>query len=298
MSVPEGKETAEVTRYRVSGMDCASCAAKIESAAKRVPGVREVKVSIASGVMTLRTEAASDPRPAVERKVTDLGYRLAREGGAKAEVANDDDDDDRVPDLSQATSAYRRTLWIVVLLNLGYGAVEIFAGFFADSQALKADALDFVGDGAISLLGLLAIGWGLAARAKAALLQGVFLALLGIGVLGATLYRFIVLGEPAAEMMGVFGAIALVVNVLAAVLLLPHRAGDANVRAVWLFSRNDAIGNFAVVVAAGLVAWTGTPWPDLVVAVVIAGLFLHAAWTIIRHARSDLREAAEAREET
>ena len=82
-------------------------------------------------------------------------------------------------------------------------------------------------------------------------------------------------------------------NVAAAAVLIPHRTGDANVRAGWLFSRNDAVGNLAVVVAAGLVAWTGTPWPDLVVAVVIAGLFLHSAWAIIRDARRDLREATE-----
>jgi Co/Zn/Cd efflux system component len=96
---------------------------------------------------------------------------------------------------------------------------------------------------------------------------------------------------PEAELMGLFGIVALVVNVLAAAVLIPHRTGDANVRAVWLFSRNDAIGNAAVVVAAGLVTWTGTVWPDLVVALVIAGLFLHSSWSIIRDARADLREA-------
>jgi Co/Zn/Cd efflux system component len=87
--------------------------------------------------------------------------------------------------------------------------------------------------------------------------------------------------------------IALAVNVAAAVVLIPHRAGDANVRAIWLFSRNDAIGNVAVVIAAGVVAWTNTPWPDLVVAVVIAGLFLQSSWSIVRDALSDLRSAAK-----
>lgn len=91
--------------------------------------------------------------------------------------------------------------------------------------------------------------------------------------------------------MGIFGFIALGVNFASAALLLPHRAGDANVRAVWLFSRNDAIGNAAVVIAAGLVWWTETPWPDLVVAVVIAGLFLHSAWAIVRDASRDLKTA-------
>ena len=98
--------------------------------------------------------------------------------------------------------------------------------------------------------------------------------------------------QPEAGLMGLFAVIALVVNVVAVLPLLPHRTGDANVRAVWLFSRNDAIGNAAVVVAAGLVAWTGTAWPDLVVAAIIAGLFLHSSSSIIRDARADLREVA------
>lgn len=197
-------------------------------------------------------------------------------------------------DLSHITPAYRRALWIVVLLNVGYGLVEIVAGFIANSQALKADALDFLGDGLITWLGLLAISWSVGWRAKSALIQGIFLGALGLGVLGTTIYRVFVANEPEAGMMGVVGAIALVVNVAAAVVLIPHRAGDANVRAVWLFSRNDAIGNVAVVIAAGLVAWTGTPWPDLVVAVIIASLFLHSSWSIIRDALGDLRKKQSA----
>ena len=93
--------------------------------------------------------------------------------------------------------------------------------------------------------------------------------------------------------MGFYGALALVVNVVAAIVLIPHRTGDANVRAVWMFSRNDAIGNAAVVLAAGLVAWTRSPWPDLVVAAIIAVLFLHSSWAIVRDAREDLSTAAD-----
>lgn len=201
-------------------------------------------------------------------------------------------DDDLPKDLAHITPAYRRALWVVVGLNVGYGLVEMFGGFVSGSQALKADALDFLGDGLISFLGLLATGWSLAWRARSALVQGLFLAVLGVGVLAATAYRVLVLNQPEAELMGLFGAVALAVNVAAAAVLLPHRTGDANVRAVWLFSRNDAIGNLAVVVAAGLVWWTGTPWPDLAVAVVIAGLFLQSAWSIVRDALGDLRGAA------
>ncbi len=201
-------------------------------------------------------------------------------------------DDDLPKDLAHITPAYRRALWIVVGLNVGYGLVEMIGGFVSGSQALKADALDFLGDGLISILGLLAIGWSLGWRARSALIQGLFLAVLGAGVLATTAYRVLVLNRPEAELMGLFGAVALVVNVAAAAVLIPHRTGDANVRAVWLFSRNDAIGNLAVVAAAGLVWWTGTPWPDLAVAVVIAGLFLQSAWSIIRDALGDLRGAA------
>ena len=110
-----------------------------------------------------------------------------------------------------------------------------------------------IGGGLISFLGLLASGWSLAWRARSALVQGLFLAVLGVGVLAATAYRVLVLNQPEAELMGLFGAVALAVNMAAAAVLLPHRTGDANVRAVWLFSRNDAVGNLAVVVAAGLV---------------------------------------------
>ncbi len=269
-------------RYRVTGMDCSSCATKIEGAARKVPGVDDVRVSIASQEMTLRLDDKAEPLPEIERAITGLGYQLTRlrEG-----------DDDKIPDFSHVTPSYKRALWIVILLNVGYGAIEIVGGFLAGSQSLKADALDFLGDGLISFLGLIAIRWGLQARAKAALLQGLFLGGLGVSVLAYTAYRVFVLNQPEPELMGIFGAVALAVNIAAALVLIPHRKGDANVRAVWLFSRNDAIGNAAVVVAAGLVWWTGTPWPDLIVAGIIASLFLQSAWSIIVDARADLKQA-------
>ena len=277
-------DTAEAVRYRVTGMDCSACAAKIESAARSIAGVLDAKVSIASQEMTLRMEDGAAPLPEVERSITGLGYRIARIDAGE--------DDDRIPDLSHVTPAYTRALWIVVLLNAGYGIIEIVGGFLAGSQSVKADALDFIGDGVISFLGLIAVGWGLAARAKAALAQAIFLGALGAGVLAATAYRVLVHHQPEARLMGILALIGLAVNVVSAVVLLPHRQGDANVRAVWLFSRNDAIGNVAVVIAALLVAWTQTPWPDLVVAVAIAALFLQSSFSIMRDARSDLSQAA------
>ena len=187
--------------------------------------------------------------------------------------------------------AYRRALWIVVLLNLGFGLIEIVGGFLADSQALKADALDFIGDGSISLLGLIALGWTARARSQIALAQGIFLATLGVGVIALALWRAMNAVAPEAELMGAIGIVALIVNVTAALVLARFRTGDANVTAIWLFSRNDAIANVAVVVAAALVGWTGAAWPDLAVAGVIALLFLHSAYEIVRNARRELRPA-------
>lgn len=177
---------------------------------------------------------------------------------------------------------YKRALVVVVALNLGYGIIEMIGGFVAHSQALKADALDFLGDGLITMLALFALDWRERWKSRWAFAQGIFLGAMAVGVLAGTVYRAVVQEQPQADAMGVLGVVALVVNVAAAVVLLPHRKGDVNARAVWLFSRNDAIGNAAVIVAAGAVAITGTVWPDLIVAVAIAGLFLHSSAAIIR----------------
>lgn len=293
MSEPSSTDPREF-RYTVSGMDCRSCVTKIEEAARQVEGMEDPKVSMSSGILTVRTRDASRLK-LLEQAVTGLGYRLSSldktpEGGTQMSG----DDDDPPADMTQVTPAYRRALWIVVILNVLYGLVEIIAGVFGRSQALKADSLDFLGDGTITFLGLLAVGWRLVWRARAALIQGIFLGLLGLGVMATTLYRVLVQDRPEAGIMGLFGILALIVNVTAALVLIPHRTGDANVRAVWLFSRNDAIGNAAVILAAGLVVWTKTAWPDIVVAFLIAGLFLHSSWAIIRDARADLQEATKA----
>lgn len=285
---------AESRQYQVIGMDCANDAAEIESAARAVPGVESVKVSVASQILMTRV-AAPEALPAIERAVASIGYQLQPLGASRREAAGGGggaraDDDELPKDLTRIPAGYKRALWVVVVLNVGYGVVEVAGGFLADSQALKADALDFLGDGLITFLALLATGWRLAWRSRAALIQGWFLGALGLGVLGATTYRFFVTQQPEAELMGGFAAVALVVNVLAALVLVPYRKGhDSSARAVWRFSAADAVGNAATVAAAGLVAWTGTPWPDLVVAVVVAGLFLRSAWAIVRDARADLR---------
>lgn len=268
-------------RYRVSGMDCAKDAAKIERAAQSAGIAADaVKVSAATHIMILKVPEARLPE--IEKAVAKTGYGFDRIEG----------DEDTQHGAAHQDPAYRRALWIVVLLNVGYGVVEMVGGFFAGSQALKADALDFIGDGLITFLGIIAIGWSLAWRARSALIQGVFLGILGVSVLATTLWRVFTQTMPDATLMSVFGVVALIVNVLAVLPLMQFRKGDANMRAVWLFSRNDAIGNAAVVVAAGFVALLGSGWPDRIVAFGIAGLFLHSSWSIIRDAHTDLSTAA------
>jgi Co/Zn/Cd efflux system component len=190
-----------------------------------------------------------------------------------------------------ASPRYRRVLWIVIALNALMFAVEATAGALAGSMALQADAMDFAADAATYGLTLYMIGKPDRWRAGAALIKGASLALMGSFVLGATLWRVFVTGAPEPIVMGAVGVAALAVNVTAALLLFRFRDGDANVRSVWLCSRNDAIGNVAVMLAALGVFGTGAAWPDLAVAAIMAGLFLYSAVTILRQSLGELRRA-------
>lgn len=182
------------------------------------------------------------------------------------------------------SKAYRRVLWVVIAINAVMFAVEMLAGALAGSQALKADALDFLGDSLTYGLSLAVIGRSLRSRATVALLKGVSLALMGAWVLGYTLYQVMVLGVPQAAAMGAVGVLALAANLTSVALLMRYRDGDANVRSVWLCSRNDAVGNLAVIAAAAAVAVTQSAWPDLIVAALMAALFLRSAFQILRQA--------------
>ncbi|GGD45592.1 cation transporter [Erythrobacter arachoides] len=194
---------------------------------------------------------------------------------------------------AETDPAYRRALWWVVILNVGFGIVELVGGFVANSQALKADALDFLGDGSITFVGLLALGWAASTRARVAMTQGLFLGILGLAVIGMAIWRALNAIPPEPELMGGIGVAALIVNVTAALILARFReGGDAQARAIWLFSRNDAINNVAVIAAAALVFWLDSAWPDIIVAAVIAVIFLQSAWEIIRDARGELRATA------
>jgi Co/Zn/Cd efflux system component len=187
------------------------------------------------------------------------------------------------------SKTYKRALWAAIAINGVMFLVETAAGAMAESQALKADALDFLADTATYGLSLLVIGLLPIWRARAALFKGLSLAVMGLWVLGSTAYQALILGLPQAEVMGAIGLLALGANLASVLLLLRYRDGDANVRSVWLCSRNDAIGNIAVVIAASGVWATSTAWPDLIVAGLMASLFLWSATQIIRQSLQEMR---------
>ena len=183
---------------------------------------------------------------------------------------------------------WRKALWIALAVNAGMFAVEMYAGAAADSRALMADALDFFGDAANYAISLLVAGMALVVRARAALFKGLTLVGLGVFVLGASVYAALAGTSPEAQSMGIVGGLALIANVAVALMLYRFRSGDANMHSVWICSRNDALGNIAVVAAAVGVFGTGTVWPDLIVAVVLATLGISGGIQIIRQARGEL----------
>lgn len=184
---------------------------------------------------------------------------------------------------------WRRALWIALAINGGMFAIEIVAGITGGSKALQADALDFFGDAANYAISLGVAGMAIAWRARAAMLKGATLALLGLYVLLAAGWGALHGAVPHAEVIGVVGIAALIANAVVAVMLYRFRSGDANMRSVWICSRNDAIGNIAVVAAALGVFGTGTGWPDIAVAAIMAALALSGGWQIIHQARGELR---------
>jgi len=184
---------------------------------------------------------------------------------------------------------YKRILWIVIAINASMFFIEMGAGFTAHSQALFADALDFLGDSLTYGISLWAVGKALHIRAKAALVKGYSLLLMGLWVLGSTLYKVVIFTTPEAVIMGSIGALALTANLASVLLLVKYKDGDANVRSVWLCSRNDAIGNVVVMLAASGVWATQSAWPDLTVAGIMALLFLSSAAQILRQSMKELR---------
>jgi len=190
---------------------------------------------------------------------------------------------------SMHNGRYRRVLWIALGVNASMFLVEIMAGLAAQSVSLQADALDFLGDTANYGVSLFVLGMTLRWRSAAALLKGITMGLFGIWVVANTIGNVILGSAPDAFTMGGIGMLALVANVVVAWLLYAFRDGDSNMRSVWLCSRNDAIGNVAVMLAAIGVFGTGTAWHDLAVASVMAVLALIASWQVIMQATLELR---------
>jgi Co/Zn/Cd efflux system component len=184
---------------------------------------------------------------------------------------------------------WRRALWLALIINAAFFVTEIVAGAAAGSAALQADALDFFGDAANYAISLGVAGMALAWRARAAVAKGSTLIAFAWWVLGSTAWHAFYGTLPRAEVMGVVGIAALIANGGVAVMLYRFRTGDANMRSVWICSRNDAIGNATVLLAALGVFGTGAGRPDVIVAAIMGGLGLWGGWQIVAQAQGELR---------
>ncbi|TAN73347.1 MAG: cation transporter [Magnetospirillum sp.] len=189
-----------------------------------------------------------------------------------------------------AGGRFRRALWVALAVNALMFGLEVVAGFMADSTSLQADALDFLGDAANYGVSLFVLGMPLRRRAQASLLKGATMGAFGLWVVGNTILHLMAGTVPEAGLMGGVGLLALAANASVAVLLYAFREGDSNMRSVWICSRNDALGNLAVMGAALAVSVTGSGWPDFLVAAILAGLALSGSFQVLRHACHELKE--------
>ncbi len=187
---------------------------------------------------------------------------------------------------------YRRVLWIALVVNAAMFAVEVIGSASASSLALLADAIDFAGDALNYGVSLAVLAAALAWRARAAIAKAISMMGFGLYVLASALWALWHGEPPRALTMGAVALLALAANLAVAWMLYAFREGDANMRSVWLCTRNDAIGNVAVMLAALGVFGTGRAWPDLLVASLMAALALHGGWQVLRQARGELGEPA------
>ena len=187
---------------------------------------------------------------------------------------------------------YRRVLWAALLVNAAMFALEVLAGSAARSSALHADALDFLADAANYAISLFVLGAALRTRSTAALAKGVSMGAFGLWVIGRAVYHAFTGTVPAPDVMGIVGVLALAANAGVAVLLYRYRLGDSNMRSVWLCTRNDMLGNAALLLAASGVLATKQGWPDVLIALGMAALALSGAMQIIRQATAELRHGA------
>ncbi|RKG37796.1 cation transporter [Acinetobacter rongchengensis] len=194
------------------------------------------------------------------------------------------------PAPQKPNSKFRTALWIALFINLTMFFVELIGGAYAHSSALWADSLDFFGDAVNYGISLAVLGASLYWRATVALMKGLSMALFGLVVIAKTAYAYVQGIPPEAMTMGVIGVLALIANVIAAVVLYAFRDGDSNMQSVWLCSRNDAIGNVAVIFAAVGVFGTGSLLPDLMVALVISILGLTGGYQVIKKAVQERKQ--------
>ncbi len=199
--------------------------------------------------------------------------------------------ENKASELDQLRNGQKNVLFAVLFINTAMFFIEFVFGLISRSSALTADSLDMLGDSVVYGFSLYVLNKGVAWRAKAGFLKGVVMAAFGLFVLTQTAYRFLQGVPPTAETMGVIGGLALAANLVCLVLLFRHRGDDINMRSTWLCSRNDIISNVGVLMASGLVAVTHSIWPDTVVGIAIAGLFLKSAITIISESRRELKMA-------
>lgn len=196
------------------------------------------------------------------------------------------------PASSPPPPAYRRVLWLALIINATMFVVEIVAGFIGGSVSLQADALDFFADAANYGISLLVLGAGMRLRAQTAMAKGLVMGVFGLWVMGLSVYHMVIGQVPSAITMGSVGILALLANLASAWMLFRYRDGDSNMRSVWLCSRNDAIANIAVLIAAAGVWTTAAGWPDVVVGALIAGLGISSAVQIVRMARTEMVTAS------
>jgi len=196
---------------------------------------------------------------------------------------------DQTIDPHRGNESYRCVLWAVLAINFVMFAVEVAAGLAAGSASLQADALDFLGDAGNYAISLFVVGMALRYRAMAAFAKGATMGLFGLWVLGITTWHVWHGTLPHAFTMGAVGLAALVANAASFGLLWAFRGGDSNMRSAWICTRNDVLGNLAVLLAALGVLGTGTGWPDVMVAVIMASLALQGAWTVLNQSRAELR---------
>lgn len=201
--------------------------------------------------------------------------------------------EDKSCEVAELKERHSRVLWAVLAINASMFVVEGIAGMYADSTSLLADALDMLGDSLVYAFSLLVLSKSMRWQAGASAVKGAFMLLFGLGVLSEAIYKMIHPAMPGIEIMGVVGALALLANLACFYLLYSHRSDNLNMSSTWLCSRNDLIANVGVLIAAGISYTLASGWPDIVVGIIIASLFLHSAYSVLRESLHSLNAKAE-----